>query len=239
MLIKRLANYILDLFLPAQCVLTGKIVMGALGLSKDIFSSIHFISEPRCKKCAAPLKFSLEACKGCVDDQFYFHSACSVFEYNEDSKALLLQYKHGDRLNLTPLFSKWMYSSGREMLLDADIVIPVPLHTSRLRKRMYNQAAELVKGIAKITPIYFVLNGLIRVRSTPSQESLNKSRRVQNMKGAFLLTPSFLPEIKGKSILIVDDVMTTGATLNACAKVLLEHGAKKVLVLTLSKALLS
>lgn len=229
---------ILSLFLPNRCVMTGKIVQDSGGLSPEGFSKIKFITDPYCDRCGAQLNFSHEACKLCVDEDFKFDRARSVFLYDENSKKLILDYKHGDRLSLSPVFGRWIAQYCADILLEADILMPVPLHPKRLRQRMYNQAAELVKNVSKHTKTPYALEGLLRVRHTPTQGHENKKYRIQNMEDAFKVNPIFQKKIKGKSIVIIDDVMTSGATLSACAATLLPFEPKKISALTLAKVLL-
>lgn len=229
---------VLSFALPHRCVVTGKIVQTSNGLSPEGFQKLTFIADPYCHQCGAPLSFKHEACRHCYDESFAFHHARSVLVYDDYSKQIILQYKHGDRLSLTPVFAEWLSHYGRDVLSGADLLIPVPLHPKRLRQRFYNQAAELVKGMHKTTDIPFVLDGLIRMRPTLPQGHEAKHIRIQNMENAFDVVPSFQSLVVGKSIVIIDDVMTSGATLNACATALLPFNPKKVSVLTLAKVLL-
>jgi len=229
---------ILNLFLPNRCVMTGKVVQDSGGLSSEGFSKIQFIADPRCDQCGAQLNFSKEVCKLCVDKNLPFDKARSVFIYDENSKKLILQYKYGDRLSLTPIFGKWLMQYGADVLSDADVLMPVPLHPRRLRQRMYNQAAELVKEVGKRTNIPYILDGLVRVKHTLPQGHEDKESRIQNMENAFKVNPLLEDKIYEKSLVIIDDVMTSGATLNACAATLLPFKPKKISVLTLAKVLL-
>jgi ComF family protein len=229
---------ILNLFLPNRCVMTGRIVQDSGGLSSEGFSKIQFITAPHCDQCGAQLNFSKEVCRLCVDKNFHFDAARSVFIYDENSKKLILQYKYGDRLSLTPIFGKWLMQYGADVLSDADILMPVPLHSIRLRQRMYNQAAELVKEVGKQEDVPYVLDGLLRIKHTLPQGHEDRESRIQNMNHAFKVNSSFEDKIYKKSLVIIDDVMTSGATLNACAATLLPFKPKKISVLTLAKVLL-
>lgn len=218
--------------------MTGQIVQDSRGLSSEGFSKIQFISEPYCRQCGAPLKFSKEVCKSCDQEHFLFQEARSIFIYDYYSKKLILQYKHGDRLSLSSVFGQWMSAYGAEVISGTDVLIPVPLHPKRLRKRMYNQAAELVKVISKLSDKSYVLDGVLRVKETASQWHEDRESRYENMRDAFEVNPKFKESIQGKTIMMVDDVMTTGATLNACAATILTFKPKKIIALTLSKVLL-
>jgi ComF family protein len=231
----KVINEIIDLVLPRRCLVTGTIVHGAMGLSTEGFKKMDFITEPYCIKCAAPLSFSKEVCFRCVDQTFAFHQARSVFVYTETSKKLIMSYKHGDRLQYTPIFSKWLSDYGKSVLEDADYIVPVPLHPSRMRKRLYNQAAELVKGVERITQIPYFLDGLIRVDNCPSQGHNSRTQRYENVRQSFVVNKNFIPLVPNKNIVIIDDVLTTGATLNSNAAVLALYNPQKISVLTLAK----
>ena len=148
--------------------------------------------------------------------------------YDETSRELILRFKHGDRVELATLFARWLGRSAAELLAEADAVTPVPLHPSRLRRRRYNQAAEIARPLAKAAGLQYLPEALTRARATESQGEKSGSGRRRNVQGAFLVTEAGRREIKGRRILLVDDVLTTGATAEACAKALLQGGARCV-----------
>lgn len=156
--------------------------------------------------------------------------------YDEKSRNPILALKHADRLDLVPGFGRWLERSGRELLREADIVVPVPLHPNRLWARRYNQSAELAKALGRVSAKPVNFSALIRTRRTPSQGAMpSAGARRRNMRGAFRVPVGHKSAIAGRNALLVDDVLTTGATANACARALKRGGAAKVLVLTLAR----
>jgi ComF family protein len=139
---------------------------------------------------------------------------------------------------MAPSLGKWMTHAGQEFLPDADIIAPVPLHPYRLWKRRYNQSALLTKEVAGYFPdVVMKLQLLKRKRHTPPQTGLTQKQRQDNVKGAFMVNARYKEYIRNKHIVLVDDVMTTGATVNACASALLKDGARRVDILTLCQTL--
>lgn len=162
--------------------------------------------------------------------------ARAIMRYDEHSRAPILALKHGDRLDLVPGYARWLARTGKEMLAGADLIVPVPLHPLRLWRRKYNQAAELARTLSRdcSKPVDTLL--LIRKRPTPSQGAMPSAKaRRQNMRSAFAVTEDRKPLVKGRAILLIDDVMTTGATVEACARALKKAGAAKVFVLALAR----
>ena len=174
-------------------------------------------------------------CGACIRRPPEFERARAVFRYNDRSRRLVLGFKHGDRLHGAPAYGKWMARAGAALLAEASMVAPVPLHWTRLFRRRYNQAALLGAALARESRIPYVPDLLIRRRRTPSQGRLNAAERHRNMRGAFALRQRYATLLKGRRVLLIDDVFTTGATVGACARVLLKAGAAGVDVLTLAR----
>ena len=148
---------------------------------------------------------------------------------------MILAFKHADRTEAAPSFARWMRGAAAELLAEAEVIAPVPLHRWRLLHRRYNQAALLARELGRETGAAVIGDLLQRRRNTPSQGRLSAAQRRRNVAGAFSLTPRHLARVAGRRVLLVDDVMTTGATAAACATVLRRAGARAVDVVTLAR----
>lgn len=218
--------------MPPRCLISGKILQGDVGLSAEIFLKFYFISDPFCKKCGSPLISKNVPCPACHNRVFDFDQGRSAFLYTEETKDLLLKFKHGDALFFAPTFIKWLKRCGSDLTSSADIIVPVPLHYVRLWKRGYNQSAILAKGLSKKKVI---LDLLLRNKNTPTQENKTAEQRYINIMGAFSINPKHAHLVKNKNVLLIDDVLTSGATASFCAKELKKYGAKEVNLLTLAR----
>ncbi len=233
--IKKVFVKILDFLIPPVCGICDEPVMETATLCAKCFAALTFIREPRCTVCGRPFEYDIlgeRTCSKCLMKRPIYAKARSALAYDDASKKLILPFKNGDRLDLAPLLVKLMSNAAPNLLTEADVLVPIPLHRLRLLKRKYNQSAVLAMKLAKKFEKKCLPSALVRVRATPSQGHLSPAERKKNVRGAFKVRA---PEkIKGKKILLIDDVLTTGATANECAKVLLKVGAKEVSLLTLA-----
>lgn len=228
----------LDIILPPRCAVTGEIVNGQGLMSPEGWRDLDFISEPLCKVCGVPFDFDTEGellCASCLAETPPYDRARSVVVYNDKSRGIILKFKYADHLHTVPTLAGWLQKTGGEFLSQADIIIPVPLHRGRLFSRRYNQSALLAKALAARTKKPFVPDLLQRIRATPPQGKLDYKARYKNVKSAFSLNERYMPDLGGKTIVLVDDVYTSGATAKECTKVLKEAGAEKVFVLALAR----
>ena len=228
-----------DIFLPPRCLRCGKIIQGENGLCDECFSQIKFISAPYCQTCGHPLPVTQTAtqCPLCVQgNKNLFRMQRSRVYYDENSRPLILNFKFHDRTENAEFLARWLYTAGHDIWQQgADVLIPVPLHQTRLRTRKFNQSALLCKELSKITGIPVDYTSLQKHRKTKPQVECSGQMRVRNIKNAF--TVKFPQRLKDKRIVVIDDVMTTGSTLKECAKVLLSSGAKSVDALTVARVL--
>lgn len=229
----------INLILPPRCLICGKIIENDNALCPECFNHITFITKPYCLHCGRPLSFTnLDkdlCCPKCLtkkDSVFYL--CRSAIEYDEYSKKLILDFKFSDHLENRYLLTQWLIFAGKDIFdTHPDIILPVPLHYSRLFQRKYNQSAILVRELSKKTHIPAYYNILKKCRYTKPQVICSGKQRRKNIKDAFVVTkPDF---VRDKNIILIDDVYTTGSTLKECAKVLKKCGAKNISTLTIAR----
>jgi len=237
--IRRAGRAALDLLFPPLCISCRAQVSDPGALCPACWQAIQFLDGPMCERCGLPFDFDPGGetlCAGCHAYPPAYDKARAVMRYDEHSRGPILALKHGDRLDLAPGFTRWLSRGGRALLDEADIILPVPLHPYRLWTRRYNQSAELARALARQTGKPCNLDSLTRSRATPSQGAMRSAKaRRRNMLGAFKVPPRHKSAIAGRNILLIDDVLTTGATVDACARALKRAGAVKVFVLALAR----
>lgn len=229
---------LLNAVLPPRCPATGALVGEQGSLSPEYWSQLHFIRKPFCACCGNPFSVATAddiQCGRCVTERPVYHKARSALAYDDASSALLLKFKHGDKTLLAKTFANWIAQIDTDILNNADYLIPVPLHRWRLFKRRYNQAALLAYALSIRSGKIVLPLALKRTRATESQGHKSKAERLENIKGAFAVSDIDKRRLRNKHVVIVDDVLTSGATANECAKILLDAGARRVDVLTLAR----
>ncbi|MDA8229909.1 MAG: ComF family protein [Magnetospirillum sp.] len=230
----------LDLVLPPLCLSCRAIVSEPGSLCPACWQGITFLTPPACAACGLPFEFDAgpgAVCAACAAAPPPFRRARAVFRYDEASRALVLRFKHADRLEGAPAFGRWMARAGTELIADADVATPVPLHPLRLLGRRYNQAAVLALAVGKQAGLAVDPDLLVRRRPTPPMGHMGRSERARNVKGAFAVRERKSAAIQDRNVLLIDDVLTTGATVGECAKALLRAGAANVDVLTLGRVI--
>lgn len=220
-----------DIILPPQPLFGGP----ATG---DAWHNVTFLDAPCCETCGFPFEYDVGAgslCGDCLARPPSYDRARAAFVYDDISRSPVLAFKHGGRTEGLHAFSAHMYRAGRSFWPGADIIIPVPLHASRLIKRRFNQSALLARKLARMSGVPLGTDALYRTRATPSQGAQTAAGRRRNVQGAFSVPVNMRASLAGKHIVLVDDVMTTGATINACARTLKKAGASYIDVITLAR----
>ena len=162
--------------------------------------------------------------------------ARAVARYEDGpARRLVHRLKYGDRLELSANMGRWMARAGAELLAEGQLLVPIPLHRRRLFTRRFNQAAALADAVSKASGVPADALALVRVKPTVPQVGLSRAQRADNVQGAFRVSEAARPRIVGRRLVLVDDVMTSGATANACARVLLRAGAEQVDVLVFAR----
>ena len=234
----RAAATALDWLLPPQCLSCRALVDRQGQVCAECWQALSFIDDPMCAACGLPFDYEVGAealCGGCTGERPVYSRARAVMRYDDASRRLILAFKHADRTAAAPSFGVWMARAGAEMLDAADALVPVPLHRFRLFARRYNQAALLAHAVARHHGIAVAPDLLVRTRATPSQAGLKPAARAANLRGAIAVRGARAAAVADRRFIVVDDVMTTGATVSACARVLLRAGADSVGVLTLAR----
>lgn len=223
---------------PPSCIACDSATGQAQALCPGCWSGISFIERPFCERLGTP--FSVDLGEGllspaAIADPPVFQRARAVCRFDGAARELVHRLKYGDRLELALTLGRMMVPTGAELLAQADLIVPVPLHRTRLWRRRFNQAAALAAIVARdsrrpCSP--FVLE---RRKRTRQQVGLTRAQRADNLQGAFIVPIHRRPLVAGRAILLIDDVLTTGATANAAARALLRAGATRVDCLTFAR----
>ena len=229
---------ILDLGLPPLCPTCREPVADPGAVCSQCWSKLSFISRPYCERLGIPFAYdpgpgvlSMEA----IADPPSYNRARAAVRYDETARTMVQAFKYGDRLDLAPAMGRWMATAGRELLGEADALVPVPLHWRRLWSRRFNQAATLAQTVSRISDVPVAHDLLKRMRATRQQVGLTQAERARNVQGAFRVPREARGDVRGKRLLLVDDVLTSGATLDTCARILLRAGAASVDVLVFAR----
>jgi ComF family protein len=235
--IRQVAKLALDIALPTLCVSCREPVDGE-GVCAACWAKLSFIAPPYCPKLGIPFVYdpgpdmlSMEA----IADPPAYARARAAVRFDEVARTLVHALKYQDRTDLAPIMGRWMTRAGRELLEGADMLIPVPLHWRRAWHRRYNQSGALARVIADTSGVKLRGDLLARVRATAQQVGLSRAQRASNVQGAFEVSRDRRGEVAGRRIILIDDVLTSGATLDACARALLRAKAAQVDVLVFAR----
>ncbi len=235
--LRGLGRAALDALLPPQCLTCDQPVGRPGQFCAACFRLTGFIGAPCCERCATPALFAGRlgrdpagrlACADCLAAPPPWARARAALRYDEQARRLILPFKHGDHVELARPLARMMARAGAPLLREADLIVPVPLHRRRLRARRYNQSALLAASLARAAGRPAALDALVRLRATPSLGPLGRAARAEAVAGAFAVRDRRRAGLVGARVLLVDDVLTSGATAAACAEALLAAGCRAV-----------
>ena len=228
----------LDFALPPLCPSCREPLGEGMGLCASCWSKLSLIEPPYCARLGIPFAYdpgpgllSMEA----IANPPAYDRARAAVRYDDIARALVQGLKYSDRLDLAPMMGRWMARAGHDLLADADLLVPVPLHWGRQWSRRFNQSAALAGAISALCFAPVARSSLKRVRATPQQVGRSKPERAENVQGAFRVPDEGRAHIAGRRVVLIDDVLTSGATVDACARALLRAGVAHIDVLVFAR----
>jgi ComF family protein len=238
--LRRLGIATLDLLLPPHCPVCDTQVMVQGTFCPACFSALTFITEPLCQGCGLPFASVAHAgrdrtCRTCATHPPAWRQARAALLYDDAASGLILRLKHADRQENASILAAHMARVGKSLLHAADVLVPVPLHRWRLFRRGFNQAALLAQALSRRGGPPALLDALRRTRRTSSLGALSATERARELDGAIAVRATRRAVLASRRILLIDDVMTSGATASACTQALLDAGAANVDVLVASR----
>lgn len=238
--IRRVGLAALDVLLPPQCLTCDAEVLTQGAFCVDCFNQAQQITAPFCRRCGVPLGQTAQAdsagaCPRCAANPPPWHEARGALAYDAFSRRPILSLKHGDRTDLAKSLAPLMLRAGRALLAEATLLVPVPLHRRRLFARRYNQAALLARTVGRLAKVPVLADALQRVRATAPLMDKDHIARAEELRDAIAVRPMRAAALVGQRVVLVDDVLTSGATAGACTRALLAAGVERVDVLVAAR----
>ncbi len=229
-----------SLIYPPRCITCGDMVESDFGLCGPCWRDTSFLGGVICDSCGVPLTSGgvgdVHHCDACMQAPPPWIQGRSAVLYRDTGRKLVLALKHGDRQEMARPAGLWMANMMRQKVTSDTLVVPVPLHWQRLLKRRYNQSALLARSVSKYLDLRWCPDALVRIRRTAPLEGQSRSERFKTLENAIRQHPKRGSKMLGKPVLLIDDVMTSGATLRACTQACLTAGSGPVRILTLARA---
>ncbi|WP_341820799.1 ComF family protein [Wolbachia endosymbiont (group A) of Myopa testacea] len=229
LLLKKATN----LIFPNVCVSCEYIIDENLNLCSECNKKINFLTKHYCNVCGVVISDNIHTCGKCIINPPPFKVLRSVFAYDQHSKNMIINFKFFDNLNYVKIYAKWTHQANQDTFQNGEVIIPIPLHKMCLLKRKYNQAALLAKELSKLSNLSYTPFAIKCLRHTAPQAGLSLKQREKNLKKAFSISNKKI--IENKIVILVDDVVTTGATVRSCSQEILNSGAREVRVLSLAR----
>nr|WP_294529477.1 ComF family protein [uncultured Rhodopila sp.] len=238
--LRRFGRAAVDFLVPPRCAACDEPVAVQGELCPGCFGRTGFISAPMCVRCGVPFAAAEQGgdaalCPGCRQRLPLFRQARAALRYDQQGRRLILPFKHGDRLDLAPILAPMLVRAGQHLLERADVIVPVPLHRRRLFHRKYNQAAVLAFAVGRLVRKPVLPDALQRTRRTAPLDDKMPEERAREVAGSLRVRPNRAAGVSHRTVLLIDDVMTSGATANACTEALLAVGATAVDVLVAAR----
>ena len=226
-----------DMVVPPLCIACQRPLGSHDSLCAACWRQVRFIRAPLCDRLGIPMPFDTGGpivSGAALKDPPDYDRARAVAHFGPVTRELIHRFKYADRHDPRRLFARWLQAAGAELLADADALVPVPLHRWRLVSRRFNQAALLAQELSRLARVPCDPFLLARVKATPQQVGLSQAERRRNLAGAFRVPRTALERVRDARLVLIDDVITTGSTINACARVLKRAGAARVDVLAIA-----
>ncbi|GMO62230.1 MAG: ComF family protein [Rickettsiales bacterium] len=239
---KKLLDFLVRLLFPPKCMVCKRIITEYDTICPECWAKVKKIQRPFCAKCSEPLEFKIsddDICLNCLKNEPLYIKSRTAFIYNKFISKIIMRFKFYDETYLKTFMAKNMIDASADIIAQIDILIPVPLHKNRLRQRKYNQSLLLCKEIAKRTGKIVITDFLYKSKHTIPQAKLNQISRKENLKNNFKINKKYKGLYKDKNFAIVDDVITTGTTINECVKILNRRGIKNVYAISFAKTSLN
>lgn len=239
-LIRAATTGLIDALYPPRCLACPEPTETAMGLCGSCWREVHFFAGDVCDLCGVPVPGADAGtariiCETCSHYPPSWDKGRAAVEYDGVGRRIVLSLKHGDRLDMTGTLARWMTGAAGAVADPEMLVVPVPLHWQRLVLRRFNQSAELARQVARRIGATYLPDALLRVRPTKVQQGMNRRERQENVANAIGVAARHRAAIAGQGVLLIDDVLTTGATLSAATCALRDAGATRVNVLTLAR----
>jgi ComF family protein len=239
-LVRQVGHAVLGVVLPARCLTCDAAVDTPGQLCPVCFVATSFVTDPCCISCGQGFAHEGEGgrtmqCQECLRTPPAWHHARAALRYDAQAGRIILPFKHGGRVETAGALARHMVRAGAALLRDAELLVPVPLHRSRIRARGYNQSALLARAVARLADRAVGLDTLRRIRPTRSLQGQSASSRAAELVGAFTVRSGREAGIAGRRVLLIDDVLTSGATANGCAHALITAGAAQVNLLVAAR----
>lgn len=234
--IRQIYTYIINFILPPRCLSCAEMTISDRDFCANCWKNLNFITKPYCIICGYKFNISIleeMKCGKCLQTKPAYTLARSLIKFDEYSKKIIHAFKYKDKTILAKTFTRLLYNHYHQEFCYADLIVPVPMNRFKRLFRMYNPAFILALEISKIMNITMVPDMLIKTKWTKAQTYLSKNEREKNLSGSLIFNKKY--QITDKKILLVDDVFTTGTTINKCSKILKAAGAQEIYVMTIAR----